>query len=135
MKAKKRKAQQRWSFCPKNPSGIAIQRVTPLKKCKSPLCLLDQPVKWKKSQSVRVFMQRSWRQVLLLPDPLNNQCQAKKMQHLNRSDNKLFVSQQHVPFHPVVMTMKGSKKCKMNWRLQLSLAISAVEELLILGQA
>lgn len=44
------------------------------------------------------------------------------------------VSQQGVPFHSVVMTMKDNEKYKINWRLQHSLSISAVEELLFLGQ-
>lgn len=54
------------------------------------------------------------------------------MQNVNCSDSS--VSQQGLPFHPVVMTMKGNEKYKMNWRLQHSLSISAVEELLVLGE-
>lgn len=69
---------------------------------------------------------------MLLPDLLNSQCQDEGMQNVNCSDSS--VSQQGLPFHPVVMTMKGNEKYKMNWRLQHSLSISAVEELLVLGE-
>lgn len=69
---------------------------------------------------------------MLLPDLWDSQCQDKGMQNVNCSDSS--VSQQGVPFHPVVMTVKGNEKYKMNWRLQCSLSVSAVEELLVLGQ-
>lgn len=42
--------------------------------------------------SVQVFMQSSWREHVLLPDLLNNQCQDKGMQNVNCSDSRVFLS-------------------------------------------
>lgn len=119
-----KREQKRWSFClslamimpPKSPHYFC-PKDNSTKEVQKPTMSSRSAYKLEQGQSLQVFMKGSWReQIMLLPDPLNNGCQAKGMQHVNCSKSG---SQQCAPFHPVVMPLKGNEKCKMNWRLQI----------------
>lgn len=116
-------------YTPESPYGISIL-ITWLKKCKNSRCLLYHHLPRDICSGVHTkLLERTCAITRSFEQPVPRERDAKCKLFWQQS-----VSQQGVPFHPVVRTVKGNEKYKMNWRLPHSLSISAVEELLVLGQ-